>query len=372
MVWKPVFFEAEIDMAKYPLVNSEIPEPGGVPADASFPVAARTNVKAQDKKRGSKIDLSEVVFNPKAKELQVTWSTYAKTIYCLNSYPNGITFSIHANSPVSFVDGGAGGQTSDEIVSPYLPHQFHLRFRDTKDYQLAPGKYFLHREDYAEALEHRLSLLHKQGYLESSVFYFGVTSDPFLTFQKKFDVTVTCLELFEHYRPGLVVVQTRSPMVIAALPMLKALGERAVVGIPIESPLESAIARFSPGQPKISERLIAADGLRRQGVRVNLIASPVLPYGEFYRDAWDFAELLEKHADFVSFGCLASGSSADESQLRTLPVAHKLVSDKQFRWLRPYSHRYLFYALSVIAPEKLMLPVKPPVNPSQLSLFAAA
>ncbi len=225
--------------------------------------------------------------------------------------------------------------------------------------------------DYAEKLEQKLSRLRKQGEMDSAVFYFGTASDPFTPFYKKFDVTVTCLELLEHYRPGLVVVQTRSPMVIAALPMLRALGNRAVVAISVESHLESMIARYTPNQPRVSERLIAAKGLRAQGARVNLVASPVLPYGEFYRDAWDFARILDEHADYITLGSLASGAQAEENQLKALPLAQKLVRDRHYRWLRPHSHRYLYYALSMTAPEKLLLPVKAPQKPGQLNLFAA-
>ena len=160
-------------------------------------------------------------------------------------------------------------------------------------------------------------------------------------------------------------------MVISALPTLNRLKGTAVVVMPIETHIERVIARYTPGQPRISERLVAAEGLRRQGIKVNIAASPILPYGEFYRDAWDFAEILERHADYVTFGCLASGSEADERTLKTLAVARKLAADKQYQWLRPHAYRYLYHALQVIAPEKLRLPVAVKHNAAQLDLFAA-
>ncbi|MFN8389026.1 MAG: hypothetical protein U0136_01900 [Bdellovibrionota bacterium] len=336
-------------------------------------------------------------FDPNVSDLQTSWSSYADVIYCVNTYPNGITLSVHTpkvaghTSPASgathvsskqevvnasLADAsaeqpGVAAHGSETVSSKFLPHQFHLRFRDTRDYQLPVGKYYLHRENYAGALEAHFSQLHKEGKLGSAVVYFGTSTDPFLSLHKKFDVTMACIELLERYVPGMVVFQTRSPMIISVLPALKALGERAVVAMPIESISEKAIARYTPGKPRIGERLVAAEGLRRQGVRVNLMASPMLPYGDPKRDAWDFAEMLERHADYVTFGCLASGSEADEKQLKNIPIALKLAADQQFFWLRPHCYQHVYQAMKAIAPQKLILPVKKPIPPSQLNLFAA-
>lgn len=327
-------------------------------------------------------DASETPFDGNAPELTTTWSSYAQVICCINSYRNGITVSLHQGSyregAVSSKESlpqeqesGTDAEKAMDIQRKYLPHQFHLRVRDTRDYQLPEGKYFLYRKDLRAALEHHLSQLNQRGLLASTVVYFGTTTDPFVAFHKKFDVTTACLELLGQYKPGRLVVQTRSPMIIAALPTLKYLGEQAVAAIPIETHLERSVARYTPGMPRIAERLVAAQGLRRQGVAVNITVSPVLPYGDSYRDAWDFAELLNRHADYITFGCLADGSEANEKQLKNLPIAQKLAADQNFRWLRPHAYKHLYQALLVTAPEKLLLPVTAPVKPSQLKLFAA-
>ena len=241
-----------------------------------------------------------------------------------------------------------------------------------REYNLPLGRYIVYKENFAKALETNLSQLHKKGALASSVFYLGMTSDPFLALDKKFDVTNTCLELLTQYRPGMVVVQTRSPMVISGLPLLKMLGDKAVVALTIESPLERVIAHYTPGQPKIQERLIAAEGLRRQGIPVNIAVSPVLPYGDFYRDAWDFATLINKHSDYVTLGSLCRGEGDEESRLRDVGLAEKLIQERAFKWLRPYSYRCLYYAMKSIAPEKLLVPAKTFSQESaQLKLFAA-
>ncbi len=309
-----------------------------------------------------------------------SWSQHAPLVCCLNSYPNGITFSVHQNPAISEgaedggdADSGAGSRSAAKASTgqAWSADQFFLRLRETREYRPARGKYFLYKDGYQSALERHLSRLHKKGLLKSAVFYFGTTADPFMSFHKRFDVTTACLQLLERYRPGRLVIQTRSPMAIAALPTLRLLREDAVVVVPIETHLERAIARYTPGQPKIAERLVMIQGLRRQDVRVNLCAAPLLPYGDYNRDCWDFAELLDRYGDFITVGSLAHKSPASEKQLKDLPIARKLSADEQFLWLRPNAHQPLYQALSVVAPEKLRLPVSAPSAPSQMALFAA-
>lgn len=297
----------------------------------------------------------------------LSWSTFAKTICCINVYPNGVTISLHEGlRDEDFDNKGC-------VNSKYLLNQFHLRFRDTRDYQIPDGKYYLYRKQALEAVEKHLSLLNQRGMLNSTVIYFGSASDPFLAFHKKFDLTTGCLNLFEQYKPQKLLIQTRSPMVIAALPVLKLLGERSVVVIPIETHLERSVVRYMPGKPRIAERLVATQGLRRQGVVVDLCVSPILPYGDPKRDAWDFAELLTRHSDYISLGCLSDGSESSERHLKNIPIAQKLASDEQFLFLRPKAYSYLLNALLSIAPEKLELPIKRRTftKVGQLELFAA-
>lgn len=311
----------------------------------------------------------------------LTWSSYARSILVVNCYANGITVALHSNHYHTDTNSSSVKHQTDAEADlqqkrsgsskQYLPCQFHLRLRDTRDYLQPSGRYFLYRDRYSHELERHLQELQQNKQLHSTVAYFGTVADPFHSFQKKFNVTMSCLALFERYRPLKVVVQSRSPMIVAALPLIKGFGDAGVVAIPIESRLDSAISRYTPGQPRIVERLKAADGLRLQGVQVQLIASPLLPYGDQNRHAWDFAELLDQHGDFIAVSPLATGDPAHENTLRELPIARLLVSDNQYRWLRPNCHLPLLRALQIVSPGKLSVPVTPFVEPSQLGLFAA-
>ena len=330
-----------------------------------------TGFKLEKKKP---IRLTEITFDPQSPELTTPWFSARKHIVCLNAYPNGVTLSIHKNP--SFASNQTytkEGQTKDAPSSAksLLPNQFHLRSKDTREYLLPHGRYHLIKERMADTLELHLKQLKEQNILQDAVLYFGVTTDAFFALPRKFEVTMKCLELLEKYQPGMLIVASRSPLVLAALPILKYFGDRAAAVITIESPYDAVIQKFMPGQSTVMERLVAADGLRAQGITVNLQVSPILPYGDFYRDAWPFAELLAGHADFITLGCLATGSVQDEQSLRMNPLAIRLSTDKQYRWLRPHAYKYLFHALQSLAPEKLLLPVRNEVVKSQLSLFAA-
>ncbi len=320
------------------------------PALPSGKLVRRTMLRAGRK------DLANIKFDTSSPLVRQSWHSDSKHVLCLNAYPNGITVSQH--------------ECSED--SKFILESFQLRLRDTREFRLPKGKYYLYRDAVRTALEKHLSALHKSGVLARTTIYFGTVTDPFLSFRKKFDVTMACLEVIEKFKPGRLVIQTRSPMVISALPALKELAERSVVSIPVETILEDSVSSYTPGLPAISERFVAASGLRRQGVTVNLQVAPALPYGDFYKDAWKFAELLESYGDYITFGSLALGRKEEERQLKQFAICQKLAADKRYHFLRPYSYRNIFKALQEIAPEKLELPVREDGSKSkQLNLFAA-
>ncbi|MCB0323635.1 MAG: radical SAM protein [Bdellovibrionales bacterium] len=356
--------------------------------------SARQNASskaAAPEQSGKSPSRRETSGDPGSPESNGTWFAGAEHVLCVNSYPNGITVSVHSGNLGSghlgteldgsvsvsqksgAVEGGVDSQPGEERShhSRYLAEHFALRVREIRDYQVPEGKYFVYKQDPRAALERHFARLYKRGVFEGATVFFGTTADPFAAFHRRFDITTACLQLFEQFRPRRLVVQTRSPMVIAALPTLKLLGERAVVGIPVESHLERSIAHYTPGEPRIAERLVAAQGLRRQGIVVNLQVMPVLPYGDLQRDAWDFAEVLERHADFITLSALASGTADDEKVLKDLPMARKLAADNQFRWLRPQAYKYVYEALKTLAPQKVKVPPVVRSRSGQLGLFAA-
>lgn len=294
-----------------------------------------------------------------------SWSSDAERIFCINAYPNGISVSRH-DGPLK-TNLKRRPHPSTDISSL----DFSLRLRDTKNHNVPDGKCYIFKENFAREFEAFLFNLQKQRKLNSSVIYFGTVLDPFYNFNKKLHITLACIQILERYKPKRLIIQTRSPMVIAALPYIKLMEERAFVSIFLESPHESIVSRYTPEQPKISDRLTAIRGLREQGVRVNLAVSPILPYGDYEKDVWEFARFLVENGDFLTFASLAKGVSGEDVKLRAMRIARILAADGNFKLLRPNAHKYLARAVQVLAPEKLILPTTIEKEPYQLSLFAA-
>jgi hypothetical protein len=317
-----------------------------------------------------------------------SWFANTRNVFCLNAYPNGITFSSHKNtarkeSNVVELEVVAEDQhifLDEKFLLPaekskplpkLIPAQFDLRLGNMREHNLPPGKYVLYRDGFETPLEHQLTQLQKSGTLAQSVLYFGVTADPFHIWRKKCEVTEACLDILFRYPPGLLIVQTRSVHVLDALSRLKKLRTRVVFAVSLETPSDRFVAQYTPGLPRPAERLFTALELRRAGFEVQLTVSPILPYGDFYHDAPRFAELLAKHADYVALSPLATGSANEVNDLKELPLAKRLAADRFFHLLRPAAHRIVQYNLEEKYPSKCS--ITPPVfeDASQLSLFAA-
>ena len=153
--------------------------------------------------------------------------------------------------------------------------------------------------------------------------------------------------------------------------MFKKLGVHACVNLGIETPIEESVRRYTPGLPRVAERLKTATALRRFGIEVNLQVSPVLPYGDWRTDAPKFAELLAEHGDHVYVKSITDGTAAVERRIRSSALAVNLARDRKFHWLRPDSATPLITALEAIAPQKLAVPQRKHMQERQVRMFAA-
>ena len=232
------------------------------------------------------------------------------------------------------------------------------------------SRYATERDTSLGALEGRLALMSHKGELAQSMIFFGVDADPFHPFEARFDSSMKFLNLFERYSAGQLVLQTRSPLVVVAMPVLRKLGSRLTVTIPIETSSPEAVAKFTPHLPKISERLRVAAVLRKFGIKIRLQVAPLLPYGDIKKDAAVFAGMLISHGDYISVKPIVEGPDARSKGANSI-LANKLAAERNFVWLRPDSAKHLSQCLQVLAPKKLEMPVFSAPSPKQLSIFAA-
>ncbi len=287
----------------------------------------------------------------------------------LNAYPNGISVTIHkpwqeslaraTNSPVLQSE-------SRGLIDPFFP-----RTRETRDVHVPEGKFLVYRDNIKQNLEKIFYSLAKKKQLSDTIVYLGTFTDPFHGFHRKFSQTMALIETLERYQPGRLVIQSRSRMLLTALPTLKSMSETAFCVIPFESRLEGSILRYTPGQPRLEERLITAAGLRAQDIEVTFSVSPILPYGDTSGDAWKFAEVLISYSDRVLFQPLYAGEKHEETSLRQLQIAKKLENDNHLKVLRPNAEEEVKGVIKKLSPVHLELPEYVRKDPDQLALFAA-
>jgi DNA repair photolyase len=115
--------------------------------------------------------------------------------------------------------------------------------------------------------------------------------DPYQPSEAKYRLTRQCLEILAE-NDWSVVVQTRSPLVLRDMDILKK-GKDFEVGFSVTTAEDGIRRLFEPNAPPIQERIDALDELHRAGMRTYAMIAPMLPGAE------DLPELLEGKIDRV-------------------------------------------------------------------------
>ncbi len=124
-----------------------------------------------------------------------------------------------------------------------------------------------------------------------SIFLSSVT-DPYVGFEAKYRLTRRCLEVLADFEyEGKISIQTKSPLVIRDLDVLKRL-KNVTVGFTVTT-LDDKVSQFlEVSAPKSSERIKALQKLHDNGVSTYAFIGPILPY--FTAIEHKIEELLDK------------------------------------------------------------------------------
>lgn len=272
---------------------------------------------------------------------------------------------------VDLIDGSIALSSLKVTNQTEARNKVALRIEDEVTLRPLRSKYSTERLDPLVQLEHNLSRLSQAGELASTEIVFGSFTDPFHPFHGKFDISIKMLELFSRYVPGHLTIQTRSPLVVIALPVLKRLGSRVSVNFGIETLDEQSVLRYTPGLPRVEERLKAITALRRFGIETNIQVSPVLPYGDWKNDALAFAKVLIEHCNFLHIQPFCDGTERSTRAIRNHATVVRMAEDRKFYWLRGDAAIPLIKAVESIDPTKLILPERDLCKSRQLEIFAA-
>lgn len=279
---------------------------------------------------------------------------------------NGRATNNSSTNPVLVVDSYARGISIGKIDPAGKGLELQVDEGRRESSILLRSRYVMKSGEPLLDLERHLARLSARGELRRTTVVFGVTTDPFHPFDEKFATSMKFLEMFEKFSPGRLIIQTRSPLVVIGLPLLKRVRNTTCVTIGLETPSEDVRQRYTPDLPTVTERWKTVRALKRFGIRVGIQVSPMLPYGDWRKDAGDFAAELCEEADFISVKSL---TQASRSSRPTNPIARKLEADRQFFWLRQDTHKPLEEAIRRIASEKLVHPAEVAMPNPQMALF---
>jgi DNA repair photolyase len=160
-------------------------------------------------------------------------------------------------------------------------HQFHQP-------ALAWGDYVHPRVGIAERLRVELGRYAKRGTLGELAIFMSSATDPYQGAERKWRLSRACLDVMLEFPPGLLVMQTRSPLVEEDFARIKALGTRCWLNFTLETDRDDVRKALTPRCPSIACRLATLAEAKAQGLQTQITVSPCLPYS----DGDAFATLL--------------------------------------------------------------------------------
>ena len=115
--------------------------------------------------------------------------------------------------------------------------------------------------------------------------------DPYQPLEAKYKLSRACLEILAQ-NDWPVIVQTRSPLVLRDMDILKEARDFEV-GLSVTTADDKIRKLFEPNAPPITERLRALDQLHRSGIKTYAMIAPILPGAEALANA------LEGKVDYI-------------------------------------------------------------------------
>lgn len=150
------------------------------------------------------------------------------------------------------------------------------------------GDYVHPRIGIAERLRKELTRLAARNELDKLAIFMSSATDPYQGAERQWRLSRACLDVFQEFSPGLLVIQTRSPLVRDDFARIRALVERCWLNLTLETDLEQARQIMTPQCPSVARRLATIQAANEFGLQVQITVSPCLPYSSVET----FGELL--------------------------------------------------------------------------------
>jgi DNA repair photolyase len=234
-----------------------------------------------------------------------------------------------ASGALTKTGGFLAGYT--HTLQPYIGCQFGCEYCYVKGlsvhrFHQPPqewGDYVHPRSGVAEHLHKELKRFAARGELDQLAIFMSSATDPYQGAERTWRLSRACLEVFADYPPGLLTVQTRSPLVADDFALLRRLGAQCWLNMTIETDLDEVRRALTPRCPSIPQRLATLAQALDAGLNVQITVSPCLPYS----DVATFGEQLLAHSQRVIVDSYVSGDGQGGS--RTAATQTSQVYDEQ-------------------------------------------
>lgn len=201
----------------------------------------------------------------------------------------------------------------------------------------------------AEVLADELERGRRRGTLQTWRIFMSSATDPYQGAEARCRLTRACLEVFAKMPPGLLVVQTRSPLVLRDLDLLLALRPIVWVSLTLETDNDRVRRAFTPTSPPVAARIRTLRLLRQAGIRTQAAISPMLP-----NDPGAFAAALDDVCDRALVDTLFAGDGADGKRSEALGMRDLFERLGYGGWYGPDAHEPLVRALrSKLGPQRV-------------------
>lgn len=206
------------------------------------------------------------------------------------------------------------------------------------------------KENAPDLLEKELSALDRRGSLAAQKIFMSSATDPYQGLEGRHQVTRRCLEVFVRLQPGRLVVQTRSPLVLRDVDLLRQI-PGALVSMTLETDDDQVRRAVTPTSPPVERRLAAMRSLTDAGVPVQAAVAPVLPCNPNR-----FVTLLrEAGVQGVILDTMWLGDGAGGRRSARLGMPALLDRLGYPGWYRPDAHLPLLHALQAAFGEAAVL-----------------
>jgi DNA repair photolyase len=202
------------------------------------------------------------------------------------------------------------------------------------------GKWVVAKSNLPELLERELEGLRRTGKLAAATIFMSSATDPYQGVERRIGLTRRALEAFVRTPPRRILLQTRSPLIERDIDLIRALGDRVIASITVETDDESVRRAITPTSPAVARRLRTARRLRDAGIFTQLAIAPMMP-----NNPERFAVLADDAADRVVVDTYFDGDGSKGRRSRALGIGELYQRLGYGGWFVPGAEKDLMAAL---------------------------